>query len=618
MFLVMSAGSVGPSGVKNLRAMFESKTSDQSTSPPSRGRSSPNGSVSSVHSRPVSKVRSSFVAVERPGEPGQPIQWGLRKTSDVSSMAEVREEALAQDNETLVTPAVSNTDKLQISTPEGQDLGAILKGSPFETSPVDAPEANGAFGTSTVETSKTDAQPNSNTRSATDKETKPAKTIPTSLVTKPTGSKSKDSPTLTKKSPVLQKKPQDSPTTSTGNGPTFKPRGGVDKIKGVMESAKRAQEERDKADGSSPTVTGNGPTFKPRGGADKIKGVLESAREAEEEREKAQDSPTTTTGGTGPAFKPRGGAAKITGVLESARKAQEERDAAAESPTDTTKKGPTFKPRGGVPKITGVIESARKAQEEREQAEQYEQMDDGPSTGYRKLSPTKTRVPSVATKQTAASRAHAQKKESSSPETVQMKSPVSTRSMRLPSAATAATAASSARKEAAVESDGPKSSATSRRSINPQAPRVANVATKASLAKKSSRASLANGEDRAKSRQSITPRQADEGFLARMTRPTASTTQKAHDKLQVNSPPRSSTRKMSDNTKKPGRKSLNIGATQLPTRHAAAEETDETVLEPVDETDPTALNGDDEGEPGPEVDDGIPPQQAEVLGSAAI
>lgn len=58
----MSAG-ISPSGVASLRARFEQK--DESTSPPSRGRS-PAGSLSDA-SRPISKVRTSFIAVEPSG-----------------------------------------------------------------------------------------------------------------------------------------------------------------------------------------------------------------------------------------------------------------------------------------------------------------------------------------------------------------------------------------------------------------------------------------------------------------------------------------------------------------------------------------------------------------------
>ncbi len=59
----MSGRSVS-GGVQGLRAMFEQGNSD--TSPPSRGRS-PGASVTSDSSRPISKVRTSFVSVEGRG-----------------------------------------------------------------------------------------------------------------------------------------------------------------------------------------------------------------------------------------------------------------------------------------------------------------------------------------------------------------------------------------------------------------------------------------------------------------------------------------------------------------------------------------------------------------------
>src|SRR5437667_10092994 len=70
----MSSGqrSSSSGGVRNLRAMFENKAEDPETSTPSRGRS-PSGSVTSNVSnapRPLSKVRTNFVAVERGGQLG--------------------------------------------------------------------------------------------------------------------------------------------------------------------------------------------------------------------------------------------------------------------------------------------------------------------------------------------------------------------------------------------------------------------------------------------------------------------------------------------------------------------------------------------------------------------
>lgn len=64
----MSAG-ISPSGVASLRAKFESK--DESTSPPSRGRSpAASLSVTGDDSRPISKIRTSFVAVGPRGQMG--------------------------------------------------------------------------------------------------------------------------------------------------------------------------------------------------------------------------------------------------------------------------------------------------------------------------------------------------------------------------------------------------------------------------------------------------------------------------------------------------------------------------------------------------------------------
>src|SRR5947209_130237 len=162
--------SANNSGVRNLRAMFENKTSDlaTSTSPPSRGRS-PADSEASLQSRPVSKVRASFVAGERPAEAGQGQQWGLRKASDVGIMAEVTEEQLdgaalsrtAADQEAANPVERPSADKKinstrgsatgegveatpQKSTGIDGGLGTILKGSPFESSPPDIANAGAA------------------------------------------------------------------------------------------------------------------------------------------------------------------------------------------------------------------------------------------------------------------------------------------------------------------------------------------------------------------------------------------------------------------------------------------------------------------------------------------
>ncbi|KFY19701.1 hypothetical protein V493_07858, partial [Pseudogymnoascus sp. VKM F-4281 (FW-2241)] len=99
-----SQGRSASSGVRNLRAMFENKD-DATTSPPPqhRGRSpAPSIGNNSASPRPLSKVRTSFVAVERNGQTG--IQWGLRKETTVppedSTMSHRRGGSFAENEAT--------------------------------------------------------------------------------------------------------------------------------------------------------------------------------------------------------------------------------------------------------------------------------------------------------------------------------------------------------------------------------------------------------------------------------------------------------------------------------------------------------------------------------------
>lgn len=477
--------SGGTAGVKNLRAMFENKNGDQSTSPPSRGRS-PNGSISSANSRPVSKVRTSFVAVERPGDASQPSQWGLRKASDVSSMAEAREAAIMEED--------SNAPAQNGSALDGPGLGAILKGSPFERgpgepdpartpptppqkrAPAETHELNGSTSKVASMVGKMQGKP------------QPAKPIPAPINTQAEATKPKDTPAPATKSPATQKKLQEPPAVATGPAAT----------------------------------NGNASMIKPRGGVNKIQGILASARKAKEDRLKmAQEQP-------------------------------------------------------------------------------------GSPNEVKKSTPTAVKPPSVASKPTAASKAHAQQQDSPSTETLLVKSPSASKPSKLPSAAMASTAASAARKDGNGVHEEPKKPGSDRRSTLGHAPRVANVTTKASLAKKSSRASLVNSEERPKSRPSLNYKPADEGFLARMTRPTASSAQKAHSKVEVNSPPRPR-HNVARAPNKPGRKSLSL---QPGDRHEAGPEDEATGHEPLVEGHVGSAG--DEGEPGPAEETTIPSQQAEV------
>ena len=415
-------------GVKNLRAMFENRTAsyDQSTSPPSRGRS-PSGSVSSVQSRPVSKVRASFVAVERPGEVAQSSVWGLRKTSDVSNMAEVQEEVIM--DEQGAAQAEQNAKNLK----DGQDLGCIMKGSSFGSAiPHDQSQSDAqpisktpSSPVKTIGDSKNVAtlvskmQSPTKTKNIATQQNKSVKAAPPTIATYHTASKPKESPTLQKKSPTLLKKSREPSSPATSHTNMIKPRGGVSKIQGVIASANKAKAERAK---------------------------IEESRLLSDD----QNSSVKAT---------------------------------------------------ATPEPKDVVQKSTQSEEEPEKE----------GTIPKKIS-TKPAVSKTTTK------------------------PATTRRSLLPEPAT-------------------KKPVTERRSLAPQAPRVANITTKASLAKKASRASLAPTEEGSKSRQSTTFKPADESFLARLTRPTASSAQKAHGKIETTSPPRQK-QVSAIQMKKSGRKSI--------------------------------------------------------------
>ena len=446
----MSANA-GSGGVRNLRAMFENKASDQSNSPPSRGRS-PSGSVASTNSRPVSKVRASFVAVERSGEQGQ--LWGLRKASDVSSMAEVIKE---NESGGVDGGPLTNTQ----STPEkaiNGGLGTILKGSSFAGTP-------------------RKEQPNKLEQIQQEGKAslKPSPAEEQNKQSKPSGAGAKAVNTanrLQDKSQSAASEPRPAHPAKTNPKP--------------IETKASVPPKSDKQSPKTPTSAG----VRPRGGVAKIKGVMDSARRASEARE----------------------AAKKT-------------EAAPKTPTEATTKSPT--------KVNGAKKDAVKS----------------PRPSNRPKSPTKpVKLPSSATAPTAASAAHIH----SNQQPAAPKPTHSSKAVKLPAAAMAPTAASAAHERSGQESEAKKPASRRPSGVQSSQPRMSVSGTQASLGKKTSRASLA---ERPKSRTSLS--KPDDGFLARMMRPTQSSAQKTHDKVQVqvHSPPRN--KPAAALKAKPSRPSLN-------------------------------------------------------------
>ena len=404
----MSANA-GSGGVRNLRAMFEHKPSDQSNSPPSRGRS-PSGSVTSSSSRPVSKVRASFVAVERPGDLSQAPQWGLRKASDVSSMAEVREENSLQpvvstngmtEEEKPTSPASPHMAKQSIDG----GLGAILKGSAFEGTPkrqTENPKMNGSLkkqepktngvasrAAAMVEKMKSNDKPKPPPATA-------LKTTPTAQPVKPPHPKHTPA-TQSPKSPSAR-----SPKTPTSPAATrMNIRGGPAKIRGVMESAKRASEGRDatnKEETPKSPVTG-----------------------------KAQSSPVAVK--TSP------------GKLPSAATASTAASQGHRVPSEPLQK-PAPKPRSslGTAKLPSAVSASTAASKAHTTDSQSK-----PATKPRSSAPP-ARLPSAATAKTAASAAKTDHGPAPTARKPSSRSSMSAHQSKAPTAATAGTASTLAKK----------------------------------------------------------------------------------------------------------------------------------------------------------------------------
>ncbi len=389
----------------------------------------------------MSKVRASFVAVERPADISSGQQWGLRKASDVSSMAEVKESEAVPRTSTIETPKEPEQTKSPTSPHTSKQsidggLGSILKGSAFDGTPQKRPhEKKTPIKASSPATKKTQAK-----------------------VSPGLGSRAAD---VTKKMQSSKARPATPPKTTT---PT-------------------------KSDAKPIKTAASKPAINP---------TPASPRSPRLER----SSPKTPTSPATPKSTVRGGPAKIKGVIESAQRAKDGREAVKkEQPKPVPKK----------------VHEAKTIPERKTQS--------NPVAKKELESQLKPKVNGV-------------KKEAVNPAMAKPTSPrAPTRPGKLPSAVTATTAAAAAKYESQPSTQQPARKAAPRASLPVISTRATTGTTSSAAHKKSSRASLAAiGIERPKSRASLN--RPDEGFVARMMRPTRSSSQKTHEKAQVDSPPR--------------------------------------------------------------------------------
>ena len=475
------------SGVRNIRAMFEAKK--ESTSPPSRGRS-PVGSEGggSTSSRPISKVRTSFVAVERSGqmgpqlgqrkmsnsgERGQGAEGGIEPKIDTSNMDPEQKElpktnGVHTPEPTHTTTALENvkeedtpdgvkedfSDKqdIEVSAPSQQhersldgpnaseaadadDLGSVLKGSPFQAVSRKTAEGSAAK----------QATPN-----------KPLQIESTAEKRTPNQSREKSTGTEGASVPKSSKSTKPTPTTP----------------RPLPIRTKQNAEKPSKPSVAAPSA----------------------------EASKSPRTPRT----------PKSPAQQLSKV------------SSPRQPLSKTSSPRQPIPEGGASKPAPTEPSKVPAKK--------------PS-----ISSTKTVMPNATKSRSPppTNNAQAARKPVSSSGKQEPKLP--TRPVRLPASATAPTAASAAKVGGAPPPRSPSRASTTAGTSLGRKPSTFNKSrgpptgtTSSHLPTKTSRPSL----ERPKSRTGTAWKASDGGFLARMMRPTASSASKVHEKIEPKSPPR--------------------------------------------------------------------------------
>ena len=492
--------SRSPSGFASLRAKFEQSQQDNNTSPPSRGRS-PAGGLPGEQNRPLSKVRTNFVAVEPSGHMPSTLEVpatgdgtldraGESKSATRKAEIEPKISRTGQDaskrgrnvgSKSTANGSSTTEDPYKRSEEKSSDpnddatntngLGAILKGSPFES-----------------EEHKADSPPQ---KRQVEKAHVQARQVSGAQVPS-AGSKQK--PQQPKQ---LQPDLKSLPTTNgaaskASKKPTTSAKGtGATKDRDVKAPSKAADQTSipsappayEKAHIESPSNFSNGG---------------KEASKPSKEDHKATKAPNDVTGAPHSAI----------GSKASPATANTNTDARAGSPGKASQKASDALQKAAKAPLAQAKSKATNAKASATSSAKLQEKATVSSTGFVKPRP---------------------------------KSP--TRPVRLPAAATATTTS------AAAKHDGEGVKAPSRSPSRQSNVSVLSNKRAGSLAKpsKPARVSLPANSRQAdrpkpKPRASLAPTTASSGnFLERMMRPTQSSAQKVHDKVEPKSPPRRNT-----------------------------------------------------------------------------
>ena len=472
----MSAG-ISPSGVASLRARFESK--DESTSPPSRGRS-PAGSLSVTGDapHPISKVRTSFISVEPSGQMGDlhaPEELGNKvhvmsgdgagefttngevgkpKTNgvDLDSQDSIKKEGNMAEQ---TTPKIS---------PEKKDSTAPASPDIMDSAP---PTADPEKPKSDAE-DKVAAMPPSDTKevaAASDSATPNGEPIPLGSILKGSpfeqdaskGESSKVGESSVSAEPAQSSEQQaPGPSTPIING---EPKDALTQNAGLQSKTKKTPRPPPRL-GSSTRVTSEHKLHTP-----------------------TPSAPSTPKNAATPSKQP---------INKRSPKPATSKEPRKEAPRDKGKTFDTFERLSRPSVIPKVPAAAPK-----------------PPSKPAKKPPSR-----------------------SPPSLIKPRPRSPTRPVRLPSSATAPTAASAAKLEAASAA-----TAKPRDRVPPNSTSVRHKPARTSLPAVSKPAE--NAKDKLKSRLSTASSKPPEGsFLDRMMRPTQSTSQKTHEKVEAKTPPK--------------------------------------------------------------------------------
>lgn len=490
------------SGVRNLRAMFEGNK--DLTSPPSRGRSPTGSDTTDSGPRPLSKVRTSFVAVERSGQMAP--QLGLEKISsdgedevggtghDEAEVAaepqQVKEEtgqdSNGNDNESW-KPEGKTMPTSEEADGEGSDNAHGGTSQPLLTEPDSTEHTSSPGGEKVSLSSEAPMTPNSPLAPEPEKTTAETASLEEleDLGSLLKGSAFEPSPAAKTPSappkPLQKPEPVKMPVKSKPAKSPFDEKSADEKRPSKPESTKgESKHPRPSAISTSRDTTSKKPSTKPSSATS------------------APKTPTTPTAPKTPITPQRHPSSKTASPRQQAK------------PKETSKV-PLQKPsRTSLASTTATAQAAK----------------------------TRHPAPSVSSNNVS------KKAPKTSPESkIRPKSP--TRPVRLPASATAPTASSAAKLEgaalAASTTSISRKASTLKKDTKPQSTSRVTGPSASNLQRKPSRLSLPlqNGHERPKSRVSTVGSKApDEGFLARMMRPTASSASKTHEKVEPKTPPK--------------------------------------------------------------------------------